>query len=242
MPDYSIPQVQTQNPMNSIGSMMNIATGAQNLQRGAQDIELKKLELQKNDISLAERKGIQDLFRNPEQFNDKDGNPDYNKLINEGMKVAPTTFPTMVPQIIAAHKSSIDAKAALNSLNDQQRNSAAAFVGSLGKDTPDVARSKLDAFGLLNPQLKPALDFAWNHNLKPAAGNPEAWGAAVNNVRKGVMTPGGQIESETPSGQTVDSGAQTGFMNLKPSAGPTGIVQGTIVNKQLPLGERQTGT
>lgn len=220
-------QVQTPDAMKSIGGMLNIANTAQQIKQG-------NVALQKEQIILGERKGIQQLFSDPSKFNDADGNPDYNKLINEGMKVAPTTFPSMVPQIIQAHKSSIDAKAALNTLNEQQRTAVGRYVMSLGDDTPEVAKKKLDALVNMNPQLKPAVDHAWQYALAPNAGNPTSWKVAALKIGQSTMTPSEQKEAMTPSGPVISSGQTTQQFNTNPMAGPTGPVAGTRVQQQIP--------
>jgi hypothetical protein len=225
--------IQTPDSFKTIGNMLNFATQAQNLQRG-------NIDLQQNQIKLQERQGIQKLFQSPDLFKGEDGQPDYNKLINEGMKVAPTTFPTMVPQIIQAHQSSIEAQKSLNTLNNQQRDAVGQFIFSLQGDDPQTARKKLDGLVNVNPQLKPAVDFAWNYNLAPNAGNPESWKKAVMGVGRAAMTLPEQRTAMTPQGPQVSNNVQTGTMNINPMAGPTGIVPGTVVQQQLPLGERQT--
>lgn len=221
--------------MKSISGMLNLSNQAQQLRQG-------NVALQKEQIVLGERKGIQELFKNPAAFTGEDGQPDFNKLINEGMKVAPTTFPTMVPQIIQAHKSGLDAKAALNTLTGDQRNQVGQYVMSLSADTPDVARKKLDGLIETNPQLKPAVDFAWKYSLEPSAKDPAAWKNAVLKVGQSAMAPTAQATAMTPSGPQVSNNVQTGTINLNPMAGPTGIVPETVVNQQLPLGERQNVT
>lgn len=219
--------------LTTIGGMMNIANTAQAMQQ-------RELEIQKSNITLNERLGIQRLFQNASQFTDANGQPDYNKLINEGMKVAPTTFPLMVPQIISAHKSGLDAQAALNTLDNQSRDAAAQFVMGLGDNDPATAKAKLDALSKQRPQLKPFLDFAWNYHLAPNAQNPESFKKSAMQLGAGSMAPSAQLEAMTPAGPQVTNQVQTGTMNLRPMAGPVGIVPGSVVNQQLPLGERQT--
>lgn len=234
MPDYTIAsQVKIPDAFATIGNMVNTASNMQNIQRG-------NVALEKERIMLGERKGIQQLFQKPDAFVGEDGQPDYNKLINEGMKVAPTTFPTMVPQIISAHKSALDAKASMNTLNAQQQASVGQYIMSLGDDKPDTARTKLEEFAKLNPQLKPAMDFAWKFHLEPTINNPEAFKAATLKMGQAAMAPSQQQSAITPSGPVMTNNAQIGMMNVNPMAGNTGIVPNTLVNNQIPLDARQT--
>ena len=224
MPEPVALGIKVPDSMATLGSVMNTANAMQQYKLG-------NVELQKQQIMLGERKGIQDLFRNPQQFNDADGNPDYNRLINEGMKVAPTTFPTMVPQIIAAHQSSIAAKAAMNSLDKERRAAVGEYTMTLADDTPKVARQKLDALLVENPQLKPYVDHAWKYSLEPKANDPAGWRDAALKLGKTAMSAPQQAGAVTPSGpivSTTDAQGRpaTGMLNVNPLAGPTGMVQG----------------
>lgn len=223
-------QVQTPDAMKNIGSMLGIANSAQKLQQG-------NVELEKHQIMLQERKGIQDLFRNPKQFTGEDGTPDYNKLIEEGMKVAPTTFPAMVPQIISAHKSSIEAKAALNTLNESQRASVGQYVMSLANDDPPTARKKLDALVETQPQLKPAVDMAWRYHLQPNENNPEGWKNAALKVGQSVMAPTAQASAITPS--YVGTGSE--LKQTNPLAAASGAPD-HIANTVAPSGQEVVET
>jgi hypothetical protein len=226
--------VQVPDAMKNISGMLNFANQAQQYQQG-------NVALQKEQIVLGERKAIQSLFQNPQAFTAPDGTTDYQKLINEGMKVAPTTFPTMVPQIIQAHKSSIEAQESLNKLTSNQRDQVGQFVMSLGSDTPDVARKKLDGLLQTNPQLKPAIDFAWKYSLEPAAANPQVWQQATLKVGQAAMAPGAQATAMTPAGPTVNTGQTTQQINTNPMAGPVGAtVPGTAANIAVAPGALET--
>lgn len=226
--------VQVPDTMKNISGMLNFANQAQQYQQG-------NVALQKEQIVLGERKAIQSLFQNPQAFTAPDGTTDYQKLINEGMKVAPTTFPTMVPQIIQAHKSSVEAQSSLDKLTESQRNQVGQFVMSLGSDTPDVARKKLDGLLQTNPQLKPAIDFAWKYSLEPAAANPQMWGQAVLKVGQAAMAPTAQATAMTPTGPTVNTGQTTQQINTNPMAGPVGAtVPGTAANIAVSPGALET--
>lgn len=226
--------VQVPDAMKNISGMLNFANQAQNLQRGNVALQQGNVALEKERIILGERKGIQDLFKNPEAFNGPDGQPDYNKLITEGMKIAPTTFPTMVPQIIQAHRASIDAKAALNTLNNQQRDSVGQFIGSLGNDDPETARKKLDGLVASNPQLKTAVDFAWNYTLAPNANDPAKWKDAVMRIVQSVIPPASQVSTATPS--YVSTGGS--LQQTNPMAAATGAPASLPVT--LPPGSLET--
>ncbi len=232
MGDFIANGVQTQG-LQPIAGMLNLASGAQNLRRG-------NVELQKEQIQLGERKNIQQLFSNPDAFKGADGDVDYNRLITEGMKVAPTTFPQMIPQIITAHTAGLQAKKALNEVNQQVRDQAGQYIMSIADQPPQVVQKLIEAQGQARPELKPALDYFLNFHLKPASSDPRAFRAAVLRVGQAAMAPQTQVSAITPSGPVMTNNAQAGLVNTNPMAGPTGVVPGTMVNMQLPLSERQT--
>lgn len=240
--------VQVPDAMKNISGMLNFAGQAQNLQNQRQNLlnaqqQFQKggIELEKERIQLGERKAIQDLFSDPSKFNDNDGNFDYNKLVNEGMKVAPTTFPTMVPQIIQAHKSSLEAKRALNDLDSQQRGAVGQFVMSLAGDEPKTVLEKMSAFAAQYPQLKAPMQFAWQYQLLPNAGDPAKFKDSIFAVGRSAMNPSEQKEALTPSGVTVSDNASTRVVNTNPTAGAVGqVIPGTSANMQIPLDVRQT--
>lgn len=180
----------------------------------AQAQQLRGLEIEKSNIALGERKAIQDLYQNnAHTFTDAQGKVDYNKLIHEGMRVAPTTFPTMVPQIITAHREGLAAQKTLNELDNQNRDALGQAVGGLSDD-PRVAQQQMGALVKLRPQLAPVADVMWKYMLGPAAQNPETFKAAKQKVMLGVMSPQQQAEAAQPT--YTDTGAA--LVQTKPTA------------------------
>lgn len=237
--------VQVPDAMKSISGMMGLAIQAQGLQNAKQQLlnsqqqyQVTNTELQKNQMMLGERQGIQKLFSDPSQFNDKDGNPDYNKLITEGMKVAPTTFPSMVPQIIQAHKSGVEATKALNDLGNENRARVGQIIMSLGSMPATDAMKYLQGMGEQNPILKPIIAHANQYLLGPAAasGDPAAWKKATTIAGMATIGPSAQATAMTPNYLgTGGANEQT-----SPVAAALGAPQ-TIKNTVPPSGRQEIG-
>lgn len=204
-----------------------------------QQIQAGQIANQSNQAILQERNNVRSLFQNPQDILDENGNIDFNKAGPKIMEAAPTQGGQILTSLISAQKDSATAKTSLLALNEQQRAAAGQFAMSLGQDNPDTAYEKIQAVKKLNPQLAPALDYAWKYHLEPNKNNPDAFRTAALQVGQAAMTPTEQVNAQTPSGVMVTNQSQTGLMNTKPTAGPIGIVPQTIVNNQIPLGERQ---
>ena len=104
-------QVQTPNAMNTMGNMLTVANGMQ--------------QVQTNNIVLGERKNLQQVLSNPEKYNDANGNPDYSRMIPDIMKAAPTTGPEYITKIVQGHQAATAAKDAVLGLEANKR----AYVG-----------------------------------------------------------------------------------------------------------------
>lgn len=225
-------QVQQPDAFKSIGSMLGIANQAQNIQRG-------NIDLQQNEIKLQERKGIQDLFGgDPKRFIKADGTPDYDAMIPAIMKAAPTTGAELVPKVIQGYKDSAAAQQTLNSLNGEQAVRVGNIIASTARLPPIEAFKLMDSVVGASPNLAPLFKAARAH-LESVANDPAKFQALAMQLGQSVQSIAEQRAMTTPTGQQVTNNAQSGFMNMNPQAGPTGIVPGTQFNVQLPLGERQ---
>lgn len=218
-------KTQTPNPLNTMGNMLNLANQAQQYQLGQQS-------LQTNQMVLNERKNVSQVLSNPEKYAGSDGEPDYNRLISDVMKAAPTTGAQYVGNVIASHQAATQAKSALNTLSQQQREAVGQFVMSLGNDDPETAKRKLDAYVSTNPQMKPYADFTWNHLLAPTADNPQAFKqnafkAATMKAAQGTMSPSTQLGAVTPN--YVNTGGALQQINpMAAAAGAPSQVQNTL--------------
>jgi len=225
-------QVQQPDAFKSIGSMLGLANQAQNIQRG-------NIDLQQNEIKLQERKGIQDLLSDPRKFQKSDGTPDYDKIIFDVTKVAPTTGPEFIPKIIQGFKDSAAAQQSLNTLNADQRKQVGEFSLSIAGLPPAEGIRRLDGLGQQSPNLVPFINAAKMH-LGAAANDPAKYKSTAMNIAQSVMSVPQQLEAMTPSGPQVSTGAFNYGINTKPMAGEVGsIIPGTIAEQAVPPTQKE---
>jgi hypothetical protein len=227
--DASIPLgTKVPDGMTTIGNMLNTA-------RSAQALQLGNVELQKNEIALQERRGIQQMFANPDAFKGADGQMDFNRLIEEGMKVAPTTFPAMLPQIIQAKKLGTEAEQALSNLHESTRAGAGQwFMAQRGKPLEQVSAEAAE-IKKLNPALAPAIDSSLKLLAMASQGGQQALDSAYLKLGQAAMPPTSQADVMRPSGPTVSTGQVDRAVNTQPMAGPVGAtIPGTEVQRELP--------
>lgn len=233
--DSSIPLgVKQPDTMSTLGGMLNVASGAQNLKNSQQAYEAGKVSLESNKAILQERNNVRSLFQDPANIMDAEGNIDFNKAGPKIMEAAPTQGGQILTSLITAQRDSVAAKQSLLSLNENQRAATGQFVMSLAQDSPETAFKKMEELKKVNPQLTPALDYARKHFLEPASSNPEAFKTAVLKVGQAAMAPSTQAGVIAPSGPVLNNGQQQQQFNTNPMAGPAGPVAGVGVQNQLP--------
>lgn len=249
--------IKVPDAMASLGSVMGVAQGAQQLQSGALNLEQKRATLQSDILraraessraqtgatgeaaDLQEKQAIRDLFKDgPGAFLGQDGRMDFNKLLPAVMKAAPTKGSEFIQHTYAADQAATGAQKALLGLNADQRTQVGQSILSLGGEKPTDAKKKLDALVEQNPQLKPAADAAWKYHLEPASKDPNAFMKAAQQVAQGVMSIDAQNQAASPTILPVSSGGQTGLMQVpnKPMAAgglgaPAQMVPGSVINQ-----------
>ena len=127
--NYPKPQGQT------LGEMVNMASGIQNFQQAQQlnPLELEKKQIenqvlrQKND----ERLKLQEVMSKPENWQ-TNGRIDMDKINSIIPKIAPLTGADLIGSLSGLHKSQSDATEARQNLNKQQRAQVADVKSALG--------------------------------------------------------------------------------------------------------------
>jgi len=217
--------IQTPDSFKTIGSMLNFANQSQNLQRG-------NIDLQQNQIKLQERKGIQDLFSNPRQFMKADGTPDYDKIIFDVTKAAPTTGPEFIPKIIQGFKDSAAAQQTLNTLKGDELKRVGEFTASLGDLPPMEAFKRLQGLGEQSPNLAPAIK-AFGTVLQGAANDPAKFKETALQIGRSVQSLAEQRASMTPTPLQVNGPTENRAINIQPQAAAVGS---TIPGSVAPRG------
>lgn len=224
------PNVTPTTPPNftPIASMMNMANSAQQLQLGNMAIQQKAQTLpydvakaqadsQQSTIPLEERKAVAPILANLQSYSDENGNPDYNRLIPDVMKAAPTTGSQYIQNIATAATSATNAKSALNKLTDEQRQQVGQMIGQIDPKNPGPGLQAISAMSDVNPGLKPLVQHAFQYVLAPALAADQQSGGNGQNFKQAQL---GVIKSILPA--TAQAGVETPtFVNTGGTLQPT---------------------
>lgn len=231
MADYvPIPtQTVTPDPMKSLSGMLNMASTVQGMQARNLAMTGQDQQNQSNAITLGERKGMQQVLSDPSQWQNPDGSTDYNRLIPQVMKVAPTTGMDFIGKIAQTEKQATDAKQTIMNLDTSKRNALGQIAQSLQGQPTDTVTSTLDAVAKQSPELGTALPFikqVISHAAK--TGGQPAQDAALGRLAQMSMTPLDQQTYNTPNGVQVQDNQHAYTVNTKP--GIAGTPQGAVIN------------
>jgi|SRR6516164_694318 hypothetical protein len=137
--DASIPlQVQTPNPLHSLGQAVQTASGLQSLANARQNNQLLQLQTQsaQNDLQQSnqlqsERNAFSSAMQNPNApFKNPDGTIDYGKLQNWTATNTPLIGSKYADQILGTAKNVNDYRSALSSMSNDDMNRVNAVVHS----------------------------------------------------------------------------------------------------------------
>lgn len=125
-------QVQTPNSMNTIGSMLDVARGAQALKGQRQQIESQGLELQKQRQANDERLRLQDFMSQPDNFQ-TNGRIDLDKVNKAIPAIAPLTGAKVIEHLTTLGNAQTGAEQAQLGFTGQERSIVSGLFGILGR-------------------------------------------------------------------------------------------------------------
>lgn len=233
--------VQQPNSFGMLSNLLDMRNRAQEYNNLQAQQQVEQNEAQKQQNMLGEYNNARAYFADPSniaQHVDANGNLNMSSLTSQMMQMAPTIGPKMLAGLSEANTAAQQAKQALMNTNEQQRQQAGEFLMAQADKPASEVMSNMDAYAQKYPELAPALQFSQKYLLAPNAGNPDAFKQAIFKSAQATQNIPNQTAMITPEGPTVTNQAQTGVMNMKPTAGNTGIVSGTVFNNQIPLSER----
>ncbi len=228
--DPSIPlQTQPVNPMGALSSVLNVQNQQAQLQ-GAQQ------QNQQGAIALQERQGVQGVLSNIKNYQDSQGNVDFNKLTPDIMAVAPTTGAQVLTGLAQAQSAATLAHAQVNDLDAASRKTVGDALYSLKGQAPDVVQSTLQGLKQAYPGLGNAVDYLGKYILAPHAADPKQLDAALDSAGKFVQTSPTQQQMNTPGGVTVNNNQTSKVVSTTPGTSvPVGqTIPGTETTMQLP--------
>lgn len=177
-------QVQTPNTLNTMGNMVNMASGMQNLKQGQMDLE--------------ERNKLRELASNLDAYKTSDGGLDLNKLVDDSIKTSPKLGAQFAQQVASAHAEGIAVNKSLNDLSEQQRGIIGQVVTSVADRPFEEQKKIIGSVIQANPRLGLWGDFALKH-LERSANDPNALRDTALRIAKGTVGVTTQNELNTPN-------------------------------------------
>lgn len=237
--DPSIPlQAQAPDPMKPLSSMLNIAQGVQGMQAQKLQMTGQDQRNQQGAIDLQERQGLQGVLADPTKWQNQDGSTNYNALIPQVMKVAPTTGMDVIGKMAQTERQATDAKQTIMNLGTNQRQLVGQYVQSLTGQPVDKVNEGLDSLTKQFPELAPATSYAktvFSH-LDKTAGQ-QGVDQGLGRFAQMTMTPTEQQTYNTPNGVQVNDNQHAYTVNTKPGIPNTpqgAVVQGSGATIQPP--------
>ena len=231
MPDFSMnvnypkPQGQT------LGDLVNMASGIQSYQQAQQlnPLALEKAQIenqvlrQKND----ERLRLQEFTSNPDNWQ-TNGRIDMDKLNSVIPKIAPLTGSDVISSLSQLHTSQTNATKAKNAMTQEMRQNVAGRLGILGRlkiDDPQIAIQELDRLKGEFPDSREMHDLieAYKVPLSKATKGPHIIKDLIAQ-EQGLLSP---AQKETAFAPTISTTAQGTTVTTQPGAGgemPTATV------------------
>ena len=254
MPDYGFNlNLGPQTKPTTIGDMLGIAQGAQQLQQAQQinplQVQEAQQRVQAGNITLGkskqeeqERLALQQFMSDPNNWQ-TDGRVDINKLNSSIPKIAPLTGPKVINDLTTYGKAQTEATSALQNLTKEQRSLIAGPMGVLGRrgeENPEVYINELKHIKETHPNQKDLhklIDIEINFLSKLKPGKQIAQSAIVGSQQ--LLSPEQQAARFEPTTGFTDVGGQLVQTISQPAVGgnlPSISVTGQGINKTLPPG------
>lgn len=239
--DASIPLgVQQPNGMKMLSDMIGMKTAIQGQQLQQQSMQANAMANQQSQIDLQETQAAQQVMKNVQNYQDANGNIDYNKLLPDMMQAAPKNGAKFVQNIMAMQQQATVAKQSWLAASDEQRTQFGKIATSLVGQPPEVAMKTMEALksSPMFANMTPSIDHFVQTGIAPAAqnGNQKTLDDALYRIGKMAETPASQQAMNTPGGVAVGNGQQTAVVSTKPGTAvePGQVVPGTLQQQQLP--------
>jgi hypothetical protein len=246
MPDFSMnvnypkPQGQT------LGEMLNMASGIQNYQQAQQmnPLALEKAQIENQTLRQAnqERLALQDFTSNPENWQ-TNGRIDMDKINSVIPKIAPLTGSKVITELSGLHKSQTEASSAKQNLTQSQREIIAnrtGLLGRLGVQDPKIVLNELNRLKEENPdspELYRLID-AYSGPLSKAQPGKHISEDMVR-LSQSMLSPAQQQEALSPKVGTMDVGPGFQPYTQQPFIGgqqPSIQTTGTVIPKDISPG------
>lgn len=144
--DATIPLgYQQPDGMKTLSNIVGIRSAMQGQQLQQQNMQANAMANQQSQIDLQETQAAQGVMKNIKQYQDSDGNVDYNRLLPDMMKAAPKNGSKFVQNVMAMQQQATQAKQSWLTAGQQQRDAIGSIAGSLIDQDPQTAAKTFDA-------------------------------------------------------------------------------------------------
>lgn len=260
MADLSFTPLQYQGPKGmSLGEMINLAGGVQQLQQAQQInpllLQKAQQEARTGQINLGvaeqadlERKNLQTYMSNPENWQ-TNGKVDLEKLNAQISRIAPLTGPAQIEKLTTLAKAQTESRSASQKLTQDQRLIIAGPIGVMGRAGVQDPKAYIKELDFLkeqnpdNPTLHQLID-AQKKLIGEVQPGPHLADAAVR-ASQSLLSPTEAQVSFAPKATATDVGGQLIETTTTPSVGvkpptvaKTGVISGKTLAPQLATSER----
>ena len=236
---------------NSLGDMVNMASGIQQFQQAQQlnPLALEKAQIENQVLKQTnqERLALQQFTSNPDNWQ-TNGRIDMEKINSVIPKIAPLTGSKVIQELSGLHKSQTEATKAKQELTQSQREiigSRAGLLGRLNVQDPKIVLGELMRLKEENPdspELHRLID-AYSGPLSRSGKGPHVAQDMVR-LQQSLLSPA-QQESLSPKAGTMDVGGEIQPTITQPFIGgqqPSMQQVGTAIPKTIAPGQQQIAT
>lgn len=239
-------QVQTPNTFQTLGNVLNVASGLQTLQQQKQQIGLTGIELQAKEQANKERQALIDWKSNPNNFM-TNGMVDLDKVNSVVPKIAPQTAPAVIADFTKLAHAQTDAAQAKLNFTGSERAIVGGLYGVMGRagvTDPAEVSAELDRLKTQypdSPALTKYIDAAkiGLENVPAGANLPKV----LITQSQSLLNPEAQQSGLTPSVGMVNTGGTIQPVVTTPSvagAQPSVAFPGGGLAATVPPTQRQT--
>jgi hypothetical protein len=235
--DASIPLgIQQTNPFQTVSSMLGVKSQLQQQQLQQQAMQANAMQNQQSAIDLQETQAAQVLMRNIKNYQDSEGNIDFNKISPDLAQAAPKNYAKFMSALAQAQQAHTMAQQSVNNLDADSRAKVGDLLYSLKGQGLPVIQKTLDSIQKSFPGVAGGVQYFKGQLQNVDPHNQEAIDGALDQAGKMVQSAPTQQGMGTPEGIAVDNGQQGAVISTKPgTAVPAGQpIPGTQFQHQLP--------
>ena len=238
--DASIPLgIQQVNPMQSLSSMIGIASAKQGMDARAIQMQGQQQQNAQGQMTLQERQNLAPFLSDSTNYTNDNGDVDMGKFVSAASKLAPTTWPEYATRLLDAQEKKTQAQRILATQGDEDNVWAGNALASATKETlPKVisllkerAQGLPDRLAVIN-----TMESHMNAGLDAAGNDPLKQERIITGAARMFLPQPTQQQMNTPEGIGISDNQQSSVVSQKPGTSvPQGLpLPGTSMQMRLP--------